>query len=180
MLQNQKMIYCMQSVHWFYSWPFFSLSLLVMCTVYTFLSLCYFFSSIFFSQRNALEKRTRNYALRNVNLMLNYAIHTNHTLKHFLIRCVLRKKRSVLFFLFYLLAVPLVVFFFFTLVSFFGCSPLFRLFFDSFQNARGKIVGQAIKIKIAPFYWVFTAVFDYIVRPLSFAHSVSLAVSHFF
>lgn len=93
------MIYYMQSVHWFYSAFFSSLCCCVLSSSSSF---------FFLLLHNECTQTNSNYALRNVNLVLNYAIHTNHTLKHFLIRCALQKD---FFFLFHSLAIHFTVWF---------------------------------------------------------------------
>lgn len=64
--------------------PFFPLSCCVLSSSASSFSL--FFLIFLYTSIECTQTKS-NYALRNVNLVLNYAIHTNHTLKHFLIRC---------------------------------------------------------------------------------------------
>lgn len=134
------MIYCMQSVHWFLSRPF-SLALHFPCVCK-----CIFFYS-------KCTQTNSHFMLRTANLVLNYAIHTNHTLKHFLIRCIATKKqqqhRSIFTFLFFCCS------FHFSLLPFFFFSfPVFSSSFASF-NTPGKHIQLCKNSTITKFSVLF-------------------------
>lgn len=133
------MIYCMQSVHWFLSRPF-SLALHFPCVCK-----CIFFYS-------KCTQTNSHFMLRTANLVLNYAIHTNHTLKHFLIRCIATKRKTTAQEYFYISLLLLFISLFSATIFF--SFPVFSSSFASF-NTPGKHIQLCKNSTITKFSVLF-------------------------